>query len=98
MPEESTAKPEKTELRKLKLRPGYAVYQRVYAGREDIEESILHIKKICRDSKVEVEGVVLMVFIEDAEKTHVLCDMLKRYEKGLAPIKRVGVLIVANEE
>ena len=97
-PQERIRNPEKTELRKLKRRPGYAIYQRVDAGRENIEDSILHIKKICRDSKVKVEGVVLMVYINDAEKTHVLCDVLKHYEKGLAPIKRVGVLIVANME
>lgn len=89
---------EKTELRKLKLRPTYAVYHRVYIKRENIKDSIMRIKGICRDSKVKVEGVVLMVYINDAEKTHVLCDMLKHYEKGLAPIKRVGVLIVANME
>ena len=97
-PQERIRNPEKTELRKLKRRPGYAIYQRVDAGRENIEDSILHIKKICRDSKVEVEGVVLMVHIDEAVKTHVLCDMLQRYEKGLAPVKRVGVLIVANME
>ena len=97
-PQERIRNPEKTELKKLKRRPGYAIYQRVDAGRENIEDSILHIKKICRDSKVEVEGVVLMVHIDEAVKTHVLCDMLQRYEKGLAPVKRVGVLIEANEE
>lgn len=97
-PQERISNPEKTELRRLKRRPGYAIYQRVDAGRENIEDSILHIKKICLNSKVEVVGVVLMVYIDDAVRTHVLCDMLQRYEKGLAPVKRVGVLIMANEE
>lgn len=43
-------------------------------------------------------GVVLIVYIDDAVRTHVLCDMLQRYKKGLAPVGRVCVLIVENEE
>ena len=89
--------PEKTELRKLRRRPGYVIYQRVDAGRKNIEASILHIKKICRNSKAGGVGG-LIVYIDDAVKIHVLCDMLQRCEKGLSPVGRVCVLIVENEE
>jgi hypothetical protein len=87
---------DKTELRKLKLRPTYAVYHRVYIKRENIKDSIMRIKGICRDSKVKVEGVVLMVFINDAVKTHVLCDVLRYYKKELYPIDVIGILISSN--
>ena len=87
---------DKTELRKLKLRPTYAVYHRVYIKKDNIIDSIMRIKGICRDSKVEVEGVVLVVYINDTVKTHVLCDVLRIYKKELIPINVIGILILSN--